>query len=476
MSIDYDFLARELMHSIGGEDNVSSLTHCMTRLRFTINDIEKIDVDKIKELSGVLGVVHKGEMFQVIIGNNVSVAYSAIIKIYRGADSKPTVAKEKLTLKSIGSGILDAIIGTMSPLIPAIIGGSIIKLIAMLAPMTGLVDKASSTIMILALIGDGAFFFLPIMVAASASIKFKTNMSLAIAISGVLVHPDFMAMMAKAAQGAEVTFAMIKILPVKYTYTIIPTMCMTWLLSYIETWVDRITPIVMKNFLKPMLIMLIAAPVAIVIIGPTGIWIGMQISVGVFAIHNTLGWLAVAIMGGLWSLLVMTGTHRVFTPSIIQTIAQTGKESMVMPSELGANLSLGGASLAVALKTKNSELRQVALAAAASALIAGITEPALYGVALRLKRPLVAALISGFVCGAVAGLGGLSSYSMVAPGILTSVQYFDVNNPASFYWILGVIVLSVVLSFVLTLLMGFEDEPSAVDNSPMKKMKEKVTS
>ncbi len=182
--------------------------------------------------------------------------------------------------------------------------------------------------------------------------KFKTNMSLAIAIAGVLVHPGFIELMAKAAQGEHVEFAFIPVTAVKYTYTVIPALVMTWCLSYIERWVDRITPAVTKNFLKPMLIVLIAAPLAILLIGPLGIWIGSAISALVYTIHSYLGWLSVAIMGGLWPLLVMTGMHRVFTPTIIQTIAETGKEGMVMPSEIGANLSLGGSSLAVAWKTK----------------------------------------------------------------------------------------------------------------------------
>jgi PTS system arbutin/cellobiose/salicin-specific IIC component len=223
--------------------------------------------------------------------------------------------------------------------------------------------------------------------------------------------------------------------------------------------VDRITPAVTKNFLKPMLIVLIAAPIAILLIGPLGIWIGSGISALVHTVHGYLGWLSVAIMGAIWPLLVITGMHRVFTPTIIQTIAETGKEGMVMPSEIGANLSLGGASLAVALKTKNRELRQTALAAAASAIVAGISEPALYGVAVRLKRPLIASLISGFVCGAVAGIGGLASHSMASPGLFTSVQFFDPANPMSIVWVVAVMALSVVLSFALTLMLGFEDLP-----------------
>ncbi|GKP26926.1 PTS cellobiose/arbutin/salicin transporter subunit IIBC [Klebsiella pneumoniae] len=441
MSKNYAALAQQIVAAIGGVDNVAAVTHCMTRLRFVVKDDEQVDSSTLKGLAGVLGVVRSDNQCQVIIGNTVSQAYREVVNLLPG-DLRPAEPQGKapLTLKRIGAGILDALIGTMSPLIPAIIGGSMVKLLAMILEMSGALPKGSPTLTLLALIGDGAFFFLPLMVAASAAVKFKTNMSLAIAIAGVLVHPGFIELMAKAAQGEHVEFAFIPVTAVKYTYTVIPALVMTWCLSYIERWVDRITPAVTKNFLKPMLIVLIAAAL-------------------VYTIHSYLGWLSVAIMGGLWPLLVMTGMHRVFTPTIIQTIAETGKEGMVMPSEIGANLSLGGSSLAVAWKTKNPELRQTALAAAASAILAGISEPALYGVAVRLKRPLIASLISGFICGAVAGIAGLANHSMAAPGLFTSVQFFDPATPMTIVWVFGVMALSVVLSFALTLILGFEDIP-----------------
>ena len=433
MAKNYAALARSVIAALGGVDNISAVTHCMTRLRFVIKDDQLIDSPTLKTIPGVLGVVRSDNQCQVIIGNTVSQAFQEIVSLLPG-DMQPAqpVGKPKLTLRRIGAGILE---------------------------MSGVLTKGSPTLTILNVIGDGAFFFLPLMVAASAAIKFKTNMSLAIAIAGVLVHPSFIELMAKAAQGEHVEFALIPVTAVKYTYTVIPALVMTWCLSYIERWVDRITPAVTKNFLKPMLIVLIAAPLAILLIGPIGIWIGSAISALVYTIHGYLGWLSVAIMGALWPLLVMTGMHRVFTPTIIQTIAETGKEGMVMPSEIGANLSLGGSSLAVAWKTKNPELRQTALAAAASAIMAGISEPALYGVAIRLKRPLIASLISGFICGAVAGMAGLASHSMAAPGLFTSVQFFDPANPMSIVWVFAVMALAVVLSFILTLLLGFEDIP-----------------
>lgn len=186
----------------------------------------------------------------MIIGNTVSRAYREVVSLLP-ANLQPAVAEgpQKLTLRRIGAGILDALIGTMSPLIPAIIGGSMVKLLAMILEMTGVLGKGDPTLTILTVIGDGAFFFLPLMVAASAAVKFKTNMSPAIAIAGVLVHPSFIELMAKAAQGEHVEFALIPVTAVKYTYTVIPATVMTRCLSYIERWVDRITPAVTKTSL-----------------------------------------------------------------------------------------------------------------------------------------------------------------------------------------------------------------------------------
>lgn len=471
MAKDYALIAKTITENLGTISNIESVTHCMTRLRVSLKDDSKVNVDEIKKINGVIGYVNKGGQHQVIIGNNVSYVYKEVLKLGNFGDQSDIakgIKKEKLTIKKVGSNILDALVSTMSPLIPAIIGGSMVKLVVMILSMLKILPSDSTTYILLNAIGDAAFYFLPIMVAVSASKKFNTNTYLAVAIAGLMVHPDFMKLMVSASEGKSVTLAFIPIASVKYTYTVIPALCMTWILSYIERFVDKITPEVTKNFLKPMIIVLIAAPIAIGLIGPLGIWIGTAISGIVYFVHSKLGWLSVAIMGALWPLLVMTGMHRVFTPTILTTIAETGMEGMVMPSEIGANLSLGGAALAVAYKTKNKELRQTAIAAASSAIIAGITEPSLYGVALRFKRPMIASLITGGVCGAVAGIGGLASRSMAAPGLFTSVQFFDPQNPSSIIWIIGIMILAVVLSFVLTLVFGFEDIPEEDNTEIMR--------
>ena len=464
MAKDYAAAAKKIVEHIGGVDNIASVTHCMTRLRFVLNDESIVNDDAVKGTDGVIGVVKQGGQYQIIIGNHVETAYREVLKLGNFGEASEIAKgekKEPLTLKKIGNNILDAIVGTMSPLIPAIIGASMVKLLVMLLGMAGILSADGETYKIINTIGDGAFYFLPVMVAASASKKFKTDMFIAIAIGGVLIHPDFRSLMEAVTVGETAAHFMgIPIASVKYTYTVIPALCMTWILSYIESAIDKITPAVTKNFLKPMLIFLIAAPIAILIIGPAGIFVGEGISSFVFFVQSKLGFLAVGIMGAIWPLLVITGMHRVFTPTILQTISDTGMEGTVMPSEIGANLSLGGVSLAVALKTKNIELRQTALAAASSALIAGTTEPALYGVAVRLKRPLLASLITGFVCGCLAGIAGLASRSMVSPSVLTGVHFIDPANPGrSIMWIAGISVLSIVLSFVLTLVIGFKDIP-----------------
>jgi PTS system arbutin/cellobiose/salicin-specific IIC component len=184
MSKNYAALAGSVVNALGGVDNIAAVTHCMTRLRFVVKDDAKIDSATLKGISGVMGVVRNDSQCQVIIGNTVSHAYREVVALLPGDMQPQPVGKQKLTLKRIGAGILDALIGTMSPLIPAIIGGSMVKLLAMVLEMSGLLPKGSSTLTILTVIGDGAFFFLPLMVAASAAVKFKTNMSLAIAIAG----------------------------------------------------------------------------------------------------------------------------------------------------------------------------------------------------------------------------------------------------------------------------------------------------
>ena len=225
MAKDYAAISKKIVENIGGVENIASVTHCMTRLRFVVKDEGKINDAAVKATDGVMGVVNQGGQYQIIIGNHVEEAYNEVLKM--------------------GNNILDAIVGTMSPLIPAIIGGSMVKLLVMLLGMAGVLSADGETYKILNTIGDAAFYFLPVMVAASASKKFNTNMFIAIAIAGLMLHPDFRTMMEAVTVGDTAAhFLGIPVVGVKYTYTVIPALCMTWILSYIERAIDKITPAV----------------------------------------------------------------------------------------------------------------------------------------------------------------------------------------------------------------------------------------
>ena len=236
---------------------------------------------------------------------------------------------------------------------------------------------------------------------------------------------------------------------------------MAWVLSKVEKAVDRITPAITKTFLDPMLIVLICAPIALWIVGPAGAIAGDALSGALVWIQENLGWLAVGIIGGIYPVLVLFGMHHVLTPIAIASLSSLGFETIVMVAQLGANLAQGGASMAVALRSKNKNMRQTAAAAGFSALVAGITEPAMYGVTLRLKRPFIAVLIASFTSGCFAGLMQLKSFSTACPGLVTTIQYIEADRPISILYIALTCVIAIAVSFVLTLILGFRDPESA---------------
>ncbi|WP_272945993.1 PTS transporter subunit EIIC [Vibrio mexicanus] len=345
MATDHHTLASSVLKHLGGKNNIADLTHCMTRLRITLHDQQAINERELKRVNGVIGVVVKGDKVQVIVGNDVSQVYRAMQNLINNSNSsedqtspdpqslqqsaeqsKPKSSEPLSVLKNVCSASLDLLIATMSPLIPAIIGGSMIKILAMLLQATGILSADDPTLAVLTILGDAVFFFLPIMVAASASIKLKTNMSLAIALAGVMVHPSFISLIDQAANGELVSLIGIPLSSTSYAYSIFPALMMTWVLSHIEKWADRITPSVTKSFLKPMIIMLLATPIALLVIGPLGHGVSESL-IGLFtAIYEQLGWFSLAIVGAVWPLIILTGMHRIFTPTIIETIGKNGYE------------------------------------------------------------------------------------------------------------------------------------------------------
>ena len=354
---------------------------------------------------------------------------------------------------------MDTISGIMAPVIPAIIGAAMIKVLLTLLPMIGVLSTNGQTYQLLSVIGDGAFFFMPVLIAISASKKFGTNMYYAASIALIMLHPNLITLM-NTAHDAGQTVKFLKYIPVtyaSYSYSVIPIILAVYSLRYVERFVDKITPVVTKNFLKPMLVVLIEAPIALIILGPLGAICGNGLSTVVYAIHDKLGFIAIGLVAGVYPFVVMAGMHHAFTPITLGMLATTGYENFIGIGELCSNMAQGAASLAVALRSKNKDFKQIAGSSAFSALFAGITEPALYGVTLRLKRPMLGACIGGAVGGLVGGFFQMKCFGIATPAIVTIVQYVEKGKPQTLLFAALTILVTVVVTFVATLIIGFED-------------------
>ena len=456
--MDYQSLAKKILERVGGKENVVSLIHCMTRLRFTLKDESVVDDELVKKTKGVMGVMKKAGQYQIIIGNDVANVYNELQKLGNFSNQKVT-QPQKQENRNILSMLMDTISGIMTPVIPALIGAAMMKVLLTVLPMLGVLDTSGQTYQILNVIGDGAFFFMPVLIAISASQKFGTNMYYAASLALIMLHPNFISFM-NTAHDAEQTVKFLGFLPVtyaSYAYSVIPIILSVWALKYVERLVDKITPVVTKNFLKPMLVMLIAAPIAIIALGPLGAIFGNVLSDIVYFIHDKLGFIAIGLVAGIYPFVVVAGMHHAFTPIKLGMLATIGYENFICIGELCSNMAQGAASLAVSIRSKNKDFKQIAGSSAFSALLAGITEPALYGVTLRLKKPMLGACIGAVAGGLFGGFFQMKCFGIATPATITIVQYVEEGRPESLLIAALTILLTVVVAFIATMFIGFED-------------------
>lgn len=449
--MDYSVTAKELIKKLGGEKNVDSLTHCMTRLRFVLKDESGIDDKAVENIPGVMGIMKKGGQYQVIIGNNVAKCYSEINKLYGFSDTASSNGKK--AKRNPVTVALDFISGCMTPMIPAIIAGGLIKvLLVVLGPsLLNVISATGDTYIIMNAIGDAAFYFLPVFIAVTASKKLGCNTYLAIMVAAMLLYPDLITLLG----GEEPTklFGFIPVIHGSYSSSVIPAMLATILLKYVEKLVDKITPEWSKNFLKPLLIVLITAPITLCLLAPLGLVIGNGLQFVLNYIYNFAPWLAMALFAAFMPFVVMTGMHWAFVPAALLAISNPGYELMLLPAMLASNIAQAGATFAVAVKTKDSKMRQIAIPAGISALLAGVTEPAMYGVTLKLKKPMYAACIAGGVGGVIMGIVKLKAYAFATPCLTAIIQFISPDGGKNMLFACIIAALSFVLSFVLALIM-----------------------
>ncbi|SET48202.1 beta-glucoside-specific PTS transporter subunit IIABC [Thorsellia anophelis] len=451
--MNYQNLANEIIQAIGGTKNIRILTHCATRLRFEFYNESIIDDAKIKSLAGVISVVKSGGQFQIVIGNEVQKLYSIIQSLIPQNNPTPTTEKE-LPKKGIFTEFISVISTSFTPVIPAITGAGMIKALLAVLKLAGLISESSSHYKLLNTIADAAFFFLPVLLAFGASMKFKCNPILAMTVAGAMLHPNIASM----AQANEIiSIFSFEFSLADYSGTVLPILLTVWLMSYIERFADKYSPSIIKFFIKPMIILLVTTPLALGIIGPFGNYLNFLVGSGAGVINEHVSWLIPMLMGGLQPFLIITGTAWAMTPIATSQLNSQGYEMINGPGMLASNIAQGAATLAVAFKTKNSQLKQLASSAGFTAMM-GITEPSLYGVTLKLKRPLIAAMIGGGIAGIYAGLSGLVRYAFVSPG-LAAIPAFIGENPMNIVHALITIAIATVGTFILTLILGFDDEP-----------------
>ncbi|MCE9940271.1 MULTISPECIES: beta-glucoside-specific PTS transporter subunit IIABC [Serratia] len=449
--MDYKQLGLEILLQVGGKDNVSKLTHCATRLRMEFNDDSKVQAKAIESLPGVISVVERGGQFQIVVGNNVQQTFRAMQKEIGDLSGRQS-EKNSQARGGVISQIISVISTTFTPVIPAITGAGMIKALLAILKLTGVIDAASPTYHLLDTIADAAFFFLPVLLAYGAAIKFECNPILAMTIAGALLHPNLAQMLAA---GTVIDFVGIPVRLADYAGSVLPIIFTVWLMSYIERFAEKVSPTMIKFFTKPMIILLVTAPLALVVVGPFGIFLNDLVAAGAAIVDGKASWLIPMLMGGLQPFLVITGTAWAMTPIATGQLSKNGFEMINGPGMLASNIAQGAATLCVAFRTKNKNLRQLASSAGFTALL-GITEPSLYGVTLKLRKPLIAAMIGGGCAGIYAGLSGLVRYAFVSPG-LAALPAFIGENPMNIVHALITCAIAIVVTFALTWILGFDD-------------------
>lgn len=456
----HEDLALEVLRGVGGEANVASVSHCATRLRFQLKDPAKADKAAVEATRGVICVVEAGGQFQVVIGNNVVHAYEALL-------AKSNVSAGEGGVKGgLLARAIELITSIFTPFLWVLAGAGLLKALLAVSLEVWPTFGATSTYAILFAASDGIFQFLPILIAITAAKRFRANVWVAVAIASALLYSATIAVIpgadgatltlqAFAQGGGELTFFGIPVVMVAYLSSVLPTVLAVFAQARLEAVLDRVVPEAIRNFTVPLITLATIVPITFLAIGPVADGLGSALSSGVNAVWALSPAIGGLVMGALWQVFVIFGVHWGFVPVMIQDLTEQGYSLLTGPL-FAAVLAQAAATFAVFLKTRNKELKEVAGPAGISAFLAGITEPAIYGVTLRLKKPFVYAIIGAGIGGAIAAAGGSAAEGFVLPGAITLASTINIG---SFPLQLLGSGLAMLIAFGLTMTLGFNDLP-----------------
>ena len=421
--MDNKKLAESIVKEIGGTENIERGWHCITRLRFNVVDKDEVELENIKKLEGVLGAQFKSGQFQVIIGNKVADVYKEVSQIIgepstnlkRKDDTGP---KEKVNVIDY---VFDVISGVFTPILPAIVAGGLLKGVLVLLVTLNLMSDTGTNYQLLNFIADAPFYFLPFLLAYSTAKKFNTDVSIAIALAGVLLYPQIV----EFANTGEITSIHFLGLPIpmySYASSVIPILLGVILLSVVYRQIDKIVPKSLRIVFLPLLTLLITALLTLAFIAPLGRYVGIYIDSFFPNLFEIAGPIAGLLLGGFMPLIVITGMHYAFFPGSLISFERYGYDIIFVPMSLVANLAQAGATLGVILKTRNRKMKQLSISTFIPAIF-GITEPTIYGVTMKLKKPFYASLVAGGLGGAIYGFFTVKSTAFTLPGVTNIPSY-----------------------------------------------------
>lgn len=460
--LKYKELVSKLLVEIGGRENIASLTHCVTRLRFKLKDENKAQTDKIKAIKGVVTVIQSGGQYQVVIGNHVPEVYQEFME-YAGLSDESSSSEGESEKKGLFNRFIDMISSIFTPVLGLLAATGMIKGLNVLFVSLGLFTKDSGTFQILQAAGDCFFYFFPIFLGYTAAKKFGLTPFLGMAIGAALVYPA----LATFTAGKEplytlfqgtifespiyITFLGIPVILMSYSSSVIPIVISTYFAAKVERFLKKITPSVVKSFLVPFLTVILMVPLTYLIIGPIATWIGNLLGAAALGIYNFNPIIAGLFVGGLWQVLVMFGLHWGVIPIAINNISVLGYDP-VMVLGMATPFATAAAVLSIVIRSKNKSVRAIGIPAFISSLF-GVSEPSLYGVTLPRKKPFIVTLVASAVGGAIMGFFGTKNYIIGGMGIFGIPNYInpDTGMNSAFFGALLAILVAFIISFVLTM-------------------------
>ncbi|MGF6565575.1 beta-glucoside-specific PTS transporter subunit IIABC [Kosakonia cowanii] len=463
---DYNKLASDILREVGGEENISNFSRCATRLRLVLNETPATAKNNVQSLPGVIAVVESGGQFQVVIGTHVADVFNALSGMVkeRGDDAPP--AKTRW---------LDAVIATMSavfaPIVYILAAAGILQGLLILLGLADADIKSTGTFAVLNFMSWTPFAFLPVFIAITAARHFKCNPFIAVLCCCALINPEWTALAGKIAAGNEVKFLFFPLAETVYTSSVLPPLFLVWALSWFERRVEKWLPEVISPLFTPLICFVVIVPLTLIVIGPLTSWAAIGVANGYNALFHAAPALAAAIIGGVWQVIVIFGVHWGITPVIMANFDTQGYDSFQAYQTI-AVIGQMAAVFGVFIKSRNKQLKATSLSAGVTAIF-GITEPAIYGVTLRFKKPFICGCIGGAIGAVVASLFGSLYYAYAAlPGLFTLVNAISPDAPMSFIGELAGAGTAIVLTVVMVQFVGFDDP---VEETPAEQKPATVT-